>query len=158
MAFGNFLDNPNSFAIIVGGIVSIIVLSIFAFLYKNNKVKKQKKEKTLDIWEPANSSSANRRSSIRREGQPVSVLISSLALGGEPLEAIVIDRSTGGLKLACREEVPVGSTLQVKAKNAPETSPWVTCVVRNYRFNGRLHELGVEFEITPPWNVLLLFG
>ncbi len=31
-------------------------------------------------------------------------------------------------------------------------------VVRSCRKNGEFYEIGCEFEKTPPWNVLLLFG
>jgi hypothetical protein len=51
-----------------------------------------------------------------------------------------------------------GTTLQVKAVNAPDTIGFVTVIVRSCRKNGDHFEVGCEFEKTPPWNVLLLFG
>ena len=38
------------------------------------------------------------------------------------------------------------------------SNSWVAVVVRNCKPTGTLFELGCEFEATPPWNVLLLFG
>jgi hypothetical protein len=51
-----------------------------------------------------------------------------------------------------------GSTMQVRAVNAPDTVGFVTVIIRSCRKNTDFFELGCEFEKTPPWNVLLLFG
>jgi len=51
-----------------------------------------------------------------------------------------------------------GGTMQVRAHNAPDTTPWVTVVIRSCRNTGKHFEVGCEFDQTPPWNVLLLFG
>ena len=48
--------------------------------------------------------------------------------------------------------------MQVRAANAPETTPWVSVIVRSCRNAGQHFEVGCEFDRTPPWNVLLLFG
>ena len=53
---------------------------------------------------------------------------------------------------------PQATALQVKAKHAPDNTPFVTVLVRSCRPNDDHFELGCEFEKTPPWNVLLLFG
>ena len=70
----------------------------------------------------------------------------------------VLDRSTGGLKLALEAGMAPGSSMQIRANHAPETTPWVTVIVRNCTDTGEHFEMGCEFDKTPPWNVLLLFG
>ncbi len=55
-------------------------------------------------------------------------------------------------------QVAPGTLIQVIADNAPDTIPWVTAVVRSCKPKEKQFELGCEFETTPPWNVLLLFG
>jgi PilZ domain len=102
--------------------------------------------------------SSDRRNSLRRDGPPVEVTVQSAAFKGGSAGGYVLDRSTGGLKLALSAGLTAGSTLQVKAKHAPDTTPWVTVLVRSCRENTDHYELGCEFEKTPPWNVLLLFG
>jgi hypothetical protein len=101
---------------------------------------------------------ANRRSSSRREGQPVRVLITMAGLRGQLESGWVLDRSTGGLRIAVAKPIPIGSTIQIRTDNAPDTIPWVSVIVRSSRAETQHHELGCSFESTPPWNVLLLFG
>jgi hypothetical protein len=48
--------------------------------------------------------------------------------------------------------------LKILAANAPDTTPWVTIVVRSCKPVGNRFDLGCEFETTPPWSILLLFG
>ncbi|CAN5481210.1 hypothetical protein BH11PLA2_BH11PLA2_48090 [soil metagenome] len=101
---------------------------------------------------------ANRRSASRREGQPVQVLMSSPTFRGQFETGWVLDRSTGGVRLAVADPIAVGSTIQIRTENAPDTIPWVTIIVRSCKPDEKHHELGCSFEATPPWNVLLLFG
>jgi hypothetical protein len=104
------------------------------------------------------ASASDRRETLRRDGPPVEVVFTSPALKSGANQGYVIDRSTGGLRLAVASGMAAGSSLQVKAKHAPDTVPWVTVIVRNCKDTGEHFELGCEFEKTPPWNVLLLFG
>lgn len=114
-------------------------------------------EKALS-WEPAGQSYADRRGAVRREGQPVRVMLASNTFRSGACDGYVIDRSTGGLKIASPAAVAPGSTLQVRAADAPDTIGFVTLLVRSCRNSDGHFELGCEFEKTPPWNVLLLFG
>lgn len=111
-----------------------------------------------DREQPSDDTYANRRSSSRREGSPVRVILSSPAFRGQMEHGWVLDRSTGGLRIAISQPMPVGSVLQVRAENAPNTIPWVTVTVRSCRNERDRHEIGCAFDTTPPWNVLLLFG
>lgn len=103
-------------------------------------------------------SPADRRTSVRRDGPPVEVMVTSPGFKAGTNHGYVLDRSTGGMRLALASGMAPGSSLQVRAKNAPEATPWVTVVVRSCKNTGEHFELGCEFEHTPPWNVLLLFG
>lgn len=109
-------------------------------------------------WAPPEQSYADRRGAVRREGQPVRVLIAAATFRNGAGDGYVIDRSTGGLKLATPAAVPPGSVVQVRAVDAPDTIGFVTLIVRSCRKGNNYFELGCEFEQTPPWNVLLLFG
>ena len=152
----------------VGGTVAVLVLSFLA-------VQQARRRRVIDPatlvtssapaataeqaadWAPPEQSYADRRGAIRREGSPVRVMVSSSSLRGVT-EGYVVDRSTGGLRIVMQSAVPPGSTLQVKADNAPDTVGFVTLIVRSCRKHPDHFEVGTEFEKTPPWNVLLLFG
>lgn len=104
------------------------------------------------------ATASDRRTSLRRDGQAVEVVVQSPALKGGAAGGYVVDRSTGGLRLVLSTGMAAGTALQVRAKHAPDTIPWVTVLVRSCRPSEGHFELGCEFEKTPPWNVLLLFG
>lgn len=146
----------------VGCGVGLLALTIFSM-----RPRKQPREAgaSVSLLRPAGGdpaeddvSLANRRGTHRREGAPVKVLLSSPAFRNKTNSGYVVDRSTGGLRIAISTELAPGSAVQVKAEHAPETTPWVTVIVRNCRHAGQHYELGCEFDQTPPWNVLLLFG
>jgi hypothetical protein len=105
-----------------------------------------------------NSSFGDRRNSLRREGQPVLVHLTSPAFHGAMRDGWVLDRSTGGLRVLIDAAIAPGTAIQMLAANAPDTTPWVTAIARSCKQVDRQYEVGCEFETTPPWNVLLLFG
>ncbi len=155
---------------LVGAVVSAIVLAYLAL--RGWKLKEDSTEsetippamtgfvakEKADKWEPPETSYADRRGSIRRDGPPVRVVLQSPTFRNGVDDGVVIDRSTGGLRILLKNAIPQGSTLQVRAVNAPDTVGFVTVVVRSCRENEDHFELGCEFTKTPPWNVLLLFG
>lgn len=102
--------------------------------------------------------SSERRSTIRREGRPVPVLLSDLRAQAPPLAGFVVDRSTGGLRIAATEHYPIGAILTIRSTSAPAELPWVQVQVRSCDRVGDHYQMGCSFLEQPPWNVLLLFG
>jgi len=145
---------------VVGGVLALVlVLIVYFFKRRPKRLLMPPPAKNPGNWEePADDTYANRRSSSRRDGTPVRVVLSSPAFRGQMETGWVLDRSTGGLRIAVSQPIAVGATVQVRAENAPSTIPWVTVVIRSCRDTGKHQELGCAFETTPPWNVLLLFG
>lgn len=146
---------------VVGGGVTVLVLLI---LWISN-LRRRARGGNLPLpstrsseWSLPEQSFADRRTTVRREGPPVKILISSPAFKSGVDRGYVLDRSTGGLRVAMGVAMVPGSTMQVRAQNAPDTTPWVTVVIRSCRNTGKHYEIGCEFDKTPPWNVLLLFG
>ena len=143
------------------GLAAVLVVVLLLLGRKKGTVKPPVQAaggKKSSQWAVLNGQSyADRRTSLRREGAPVEVEVASPALRGNNA-GYVLDRSTGGLRLALASGMAPGSTLQVRAKHAPDNTPWVTVIVRNCHTDGEHFEVGCEFENTPPWNVLLLFG
>src|SRR5262245_53456355 len=174
MAFAEMFESARTWAganlsLAVGGVVAIAVLSFSALCaaFRRRPFDPEKLatananavtgEKALN-WEPAGQSYADRRGAVRREGQPVRVVLAASTFRNGVADGFVIDRSTGGLKIVTQSAVAPGSTIQVRAVDAPDTVGFVTLIVRSCRQNDDHYELGCEFEKTPPWNVLLLFG
>jgi len=101
-----------------------------------------------------------RRRAIRRGGLPTPILIVDPKAGrrAKAMEAYVLDRSTGGLRLALERPVVVGVTLLAKPGNAPDGFEWVKVLVRNCREVGDYYEVGCQFETELELNRLLMFG
>jgi hypothetical protein len=174
MLFAEFLEDAKNFAagnlpIVSGGVVAILVLSYLCFFRRRPKVdldaaafaapsSRVVDEDKAATWAPPEQSYADRRGTVRRDGAPVRVLLSSATFHNGVNDGYVVDRSTGGLRILIQSAIAPGSTMQVKAVNAPDTVGFITVIVRSCRKNADHFELGCEFEKTPPWNVLLLFG
>lgn len=184
MSFAQILDAviiwiAANLPIAVGGGVAIVVLTILFLTNRKRRgfdVDKAAKlsaaaaaaatsttpnalneEKALS-WAPPEQSYADRREAVRRDGTPVRVLLASPTFRNGVSDGFVLDRSTGGLRIAMSLAMAPGSTMQIRAINAPDTIAFVTVIVRSCRKNTDFFEIGCEFEKTPPWNVLLLFG
>jgi hypothetical protein len=161
----------NNLPVATGGVVAVLVLTALAVMGLRRRkptgldasalpvpaASPPLDEKALN-WAPPEQSYADRRGSSRREGAPVRVLLSSATFRNGVTDGFVLDRSTGGLRIAMPTAIAPGSTMQVRAVNAPDTIGFVTVIIRSCRKNGDFYEIGCEFDKTPPWNVLLLFG
>ena len=142
----------------VGLLVGLGILGFFTLRKRKPKGFRAPRRSGSGDTDEYEESFANRRTSVRRDGGPVQVNLTSPTLRGGRNDGYVLDRSTGGLRVAVTAAIPAGTVLQVRADNAPDTVPWVTILVRSCRDTGPHFELGCEFEKTPPWNILLLFG
>lgn len=162
--------------VVIGGAVAMIVLTAVCIITRQRRLSEIERlaraavaasssgnaapsaeQKALQ-WDPPEHSYADRRGAIRREGTLVRVLLAAPNFRNGLGEGFVLDRSTGGLRITVTTPLVPGSTMQVRAANAPETIGFVGVVIRSCRQNGEFYEIGCEFEKTPPWNVLLLFG
>jgi len=103
-------------------------------------------------------SPSEQRRSYRRGGNLVRVFYARLGNREKPQQALVLDRSLGGLRLAADEDIEAGTKLLVLPANAPETTPWVEIEVRTTQMVDDSWELRCQFLKTPQWSVLLLFG
>jgi hypothetical protein len=182
MSFTELLDSATAWvtantAVVIGCGVAVVVLTAVCVMTRQRKLTDLERlaaaaassaaapppgspsleEKALE-WEPPDHSYADRRGAVRREGTVVRVVLAAPGLRNGVGEGFVLDRSTGGLRIAVTTPIQPGTVVQVRATNAPETVGFVGVQVRSCRKSGEFYELGCEFEKTPPWNVLLLFG
>jgi hypothetical protein len=107
---------------------------------------------------PPQQGPTDRRSSYRREGTDVEVLISDAEVKIAPIQGWVTDRSLGGVGLRAPASLAVGTILSLRPCNAPSVAPWVQVEVKSCRQQGNFWEAGCQFLRTPPYSVLLLFG
>lgn len=163
--------------VVIGGAVAAVVLTAICILTRQRRLSEierlaraaaassaagtgtttKSEEKALQ-WDPPDHSYADRRGSMRREGSLVRVILAAPSFRNGFGEGIVLDRSTGGLRITVATPIEPGTSMQVRAANAPESIDPVGVLVRSCRKTGEFFEIGCEFEKTPPWNVLLLFG
>jgi hypothetical protein len=98
-----------------------------------------------------------RRAGQRRWGNPIVVHVLS-PLRADPLHGVVVNRSTGGLGIFVDEGAPPGTSLHVRAAEAPADLAWARVEVRHCLPVGGGAILGCEFSEDVPWNVRVWFG
>ncbi len=103
-------------------------------------------------------STTERRSALRRKGNPVEVLLADSEGKKELGRGWVVDRSVGGLAILVEQALAQGSLLSVRPVNCAVGMPWVQLEIRACRQEGTNWELGCRFVRTPPWSILLSFG
>lgn len=99
-----------------------------------------------------------RRQTIRRTGVPSPLIIADANGNVKRWEAFVLDRSSGGLRIGISQGIPVGTILNIRPSNAPESFQWVRIIVRSCREVSDYYELGCQFERELDWSTLLMFG
>jgi hypothetical protein len=100
----------------------------------------------------------DRRSAMRREGEPLKVFVAPGANATEAGEGLVLNRSRGGLCLVVPEPVEKGRLIRVRAAHVPEDMPWIPIHVRHCQAKGGSWRLGCQFVEKLPWSVVLVFG
>jgi hypothetical protein len=171
------VDASHGIIVLVTLAGAVLVLATFALGQSNFSAAafERHRRRTPLSWSPARPGPAvkpahppggllatpgdlQKRASLRRDGNPVDVLVKLHDGLGDPFSAPVLDRSRGGLRLLVPEAVPVTSLIQVRAPHAPDEVPWVQLQVRRCRPKGDAWEVGCSFTEEQPWSLLLLFG
>jgi len=150
--------------------VTVFVLTVFVALIfrpRSNSVAVKSADSfddrariydTSPLDEQPTSFLAEKRKTLRREGNPIPVRMSRDLEGERSEEAFVVDRSTTGMQIWSKRRIPAGAMVRVKAHNAPDGTPWVFVQVCRVGKNRKFYELGCQFTQDVPWSVLLLFG
>ena len=71
-----------------------------------------------------------RRSSVRRMGKTIKVLVSNANAQSEPMQGWVCDRSMGGLCLAVPRAVDINMIVSVRTTDADPSTPWIQVEVK----------------------------
>ena len=121
--------------------------------------RKAKEEAAAKDDDPFTSGGPDeRRNAARRGGHPISVDMHDPDEKLPQQQAYVVDRSVGGLCLMVPNAVPVGSVWKVRPCNAPRTTLPVRIEVKSCTAAEQEWKLGCQFEKTPSYAVLLMFG
>lgn len=103
-------------------------------------------------------SATENRYSVRRTGKQIRVFISDEEAHSPPMDAIVLDRSMGGLCLATPKPLNENQVISVRPTEAPVETPWIQAQIKRCQPVEDYWEVGCQFLKTPPWAQLLLFG
>jgi len=98
------------------------------------------------------------RGAHRRKGNPIGVQITDAEAKGEPFDAVVVNRSAGGLCLETDRPIDATTIVSIRVINAPVTVPWIEVQIRSCRQEDSTWLLGCQFVKPPPWSIMLLFG
>src|SRR5581483_7140696 len=86
---------------------------------------------TLKMDPFVHGSANERRTSLRRTGKHIKVLVSGAGGVEEPAEqAYVVDRSLGGICFLLPRELPENTLLKIRSVEASADSPWVQVQVK----------------------------
>lgn len=99
-----------------------------------------------------------RRSSIRRKGKHVEVVVADAGANAVLARGLVLDRSMGGLRVQLPLALKAGTALSVRPLHAGDAVPWVPVTVRTCQGEKGDWEVGCQFARVPAWGVLLHFG
>jgi hypothetical protein len=99
-----------------------------------------------------------KRRSVRRGGVPTPLWVMDPLQPKRPVDAYVLDRSSGGVRIAIQKPLSVGVNMQVRPQNATQDTPWIPVMIRSCKEVGDYYEIGCQFDKELPWNLLLLFG
>jgi hypothetical protein len=158
------LPHWQTLAVVFIGVTSAGLTLLLGFLLAGRRRRSALPEPGEEVPAPdpfVFGSLTEKRTSPRRRGNPVKVLLTDADATWEPKEVWVLDRSMGGLCLRVETGAApaVGTVLSVRAASAPKGVPWTQVEVKSCRQEGNgSWELGCRFLKTPSWSVLLLFG
>jgi hypothetical protein len=100
----------------------------------------------------------DKRKWMRRGGNAIEIMISDVAATKTPTNAMVLNRSRGGLLISAPQAASQGTIWSVRTTNAPENLPWIHIRVRHCQQKDDRWLWGCAFTEELPWSVLLLFG
>jgi hypothetical protein len=103
-------------------------------------------------------SAQEQRRALRRQGNPVAVLVADATGKGEPRPATVIDRSVHGLRLAVDHPVALQTILSLRPAKTAAFSYWTKVGVVHCRRTNVGWELGCQFVHNMTSGLLWQFG
>lgn len=106
----------------------------------------------------AGSEKKDGRRTPRRSGRAIEAVLAYPGNTDLPHQALVINRSVGGLCVMMGAAVPEGTLVLVLPATASKMTPWVEAVVKSCRRHDDEWEIGLQFVKIPPYSTMVLFG
>jgi hypothetical protein len=100
----------------------------------------------------------DRRTSPRRKGNPVPIIITNANSSIDSYQGWVLDRSAGGLRILVDQAAAIGTVLAVRPAKSHGSFPWIQVRVRNCQPERSSWSIGVQFVQKPAWGELQAFG
>src|SRR5260370_755777 len=94
-----------------------------------------------------------RRSSLRRDGNPVGVVVSAALAAASQLDGLVTNRSRGGVLLSLAQPFAVGTYLNIRAAHAPDDAECIRTEVSPCKQRDERWLLGFTFKDELPSGV-----
>ena len=110
----------------------------------------------LGAWRLLAPRRADRRGVMRPEGNRTAVYVIGKS-DRSPQKAYVLNRTSGGARLAVKQDVPVGTALWLRAEHAPANAPWAEVIVRSREKADGHFEIDCRFQGKLHWTAHLMF-
>ncbi len=133
-----------------------LVMGRALFRRRRQTVPEDGHKLTMDPF--LHGSANERRTSLRRTGKQIKVLVSGSGIEEPAEQAFVVDRSLGGICFVFSRELPENTMLNIRALEASADSPWVQVEVKRSERKDLDWEIGCQFVKDPTWASLLQFG
>jgi len=103
---------------------------------------------------PLASDPKERRTSRRRGGKLKGMIFVRADTAEAPARALLVDRSSGGIRLSVPEAIGPGALLNIRNTSASLETPWVQVEVVHCQAVGSGWEIGCRFTEPPPKGTL----
>ena len=110
----------------------------------------------LGAWRLLAPRRADRRGVMRPEGNRTAVYVIGKS-DRSPQKAYVLNRTSGGARLAVKQDVPVGTALWLRAEHAPSNAPWAEVTVRRREEADGHFAIDCQFQGELHWTAHLMF-
>ena len=94
---------------------------------------------------------------MQREGNRTAVQVIGKD-GRSSQRAYVLKRTSDGVRLAVKQDVPVGTPLWLRAEHAPSNAPWAEASVRRRKEADGYFEIECQFQGKLHWTAHFMFG
>jgi hypothetical protein len=142
--------------LVIGAATALLAFTASLTTWRRRKSKAQALADSPDPVKPVGTN--ERRLASRRGGHPVTIDLHDPDEIQPSQQGWVLDRSLSGLCLMIPHALPIGTFWKVRPSNAPRTMPAVRVEVKSCVPDGAEWKLGCQFEKTPNYAILLMFG
>jgi hypothetical protein len=111
----------------------------------------------LGAWVLLAPRRAARRAATRRECNRTAVHVIGKD-GRSPQQGYFLNRTSDGARLSVKQDVAVGSTLWLRAEQAPTNAPWTEVIVRRKDEADGYFKIDCQFQGKLHWTAHFMFS